>query len=115
MKRTSILVAGLVVAATLVLTGCPENGEIPNNDVIGNDTLVTMAGGVFQPSTLTIEAGEAVTWLNDDNVIHTVTSEDFGSGNIAPGSEFTQDFGEPGEYEYWCAIHPEMVGTIVVE
>ena len=71
----------------------------------------------FQPATLNVPAGTTVTWHNQDNVQHTVTSDVqdlFDSGTIATGKKFTYTFQAPGRYSYHCSIHPGMKGTIIV-
>ena len=57
-----------------------------------------------------------MTWTNDDSIPHTVTAreEDFNSGVMMSGDSFSQTFSEPGTFEYFCAIHPSMTGTVVV-
>jgi hypothetical protein len=69
------------------------------------------------------EAGSPVVIANADAVPHTVTSKggrkadktiDFDSGVFAPGETFEVVLDEPGEYSYFCALHPDMQGTIVV-
>ncbi|MDZ7733987.1 MAG: cupredoxin domain-containing protein [Acidimicrobiia bacterium] len=73
------------------------------------------AFGDGQP--LEVQQGKIVTWQNEDSVRHTVTSEDdvFSSDGLQPGDSFQQQFDEPGEYPYFCNIHPDrMEGTIVV-
>jgi plastocyanin len=49
-------------------------------------------------------------------VAHTWTAEDFSfnSGNISPGAQYTHTFDAPGDYAYFCEIHPEMTGTMSV-
>jgi plastocyanin len=77
---------------------------------------VGMAGRAFGPATVTIAAGGTLTWRNDDDDDHTVTSTAgaFNSGNLAPGTTYQQTFTDPGSFAYLCAIHPEMTGTVVV-
>ena len=77
---------------------------------------VKIAGFAFAPASLTVKAGTTVTWVNDDAPAHTVTADDgsFGSPNLAHGATFSQRFGTAGSYAYHCAIHPSMVGTVVV-
>ncbi|MCX6347189.1 MAG: cupredoxin domain-containing protein, partial [Actinobacteria bacterium] len=60
--------------------------------------------------------GDTVTWTNNDNHDHTVTSDSgtFNSGNIANGSTFSFTFSTAGAYSYNCSIHTSMIGTIVV-
>jgi hypothetical protein len=71
--------------------------------------------GSFSPATLTITAGDTVTWTNDDDSPHTVTSAAFDSGNLDAGATFSFTFTEPGTYAYVCSYHDEMQATIVVE
>jgi len=70
----------------------------------------------FTPDQVEIDAGTTVTWTNTDSVAHTSTSNASGwdSGIIAPGRQFSFTYQTPGTFPYHCAIHPGMVGTVVV-
>lgn len=94
-------------------------GEVTVDDGAsgGSGALITIAGFAFSGAS-TVSVGEEVTIRNDDGVAHTWTANDtsFDSGTIASGGgAFTYTFDEPGEYSYFCAIHPQMSGTITVE
>jgi len=79
----------------------------------------------FIPSTVTIKADTEVTWHNGDTAAHTATSgspSDGPSGYldsslIMAGQSYTKSFEgfEPGTYPYYCAVHPWMTGTIILE
>ena len=78
----------------------------------------------FNPNPININAGDSVTWTNSDNDIHTVTSgsdegpsigQEFDSGTLGEGQSFTHKFENPGTYEYFCSIHPSMVGEVIVK
>ena len=73
----------------------------------------------YQPPTVTVVIGvnNTVTWVNDDQAIHTVTATDssFDSGNILPGGTFTHTFTTPGTYDYLCIYHHWMQGRVVVK
>ena len=77
----------------------------------------------FIPSTATIEEGGIVTWENTDNAAHTATggsaidgpSGVFDSSLIMAGGSFSNTFDTAGTYDYFCMVHPWMVGTVVVE
>jgi len=58
-----------------------------------------------------------ILWYNIDSVDHTVTARDnsFDSGSISPNETFEYAFEQPGEFEYYCKIHPSMVGKITIE
>lgn len=64
-----------------------------------------------------LPVGTIVVWYNNDSVAHTITARDnsFDSGNLSPGDTFQYTFEQPGELEYYCKIHPSMVGKITVE
>jgi YVTN family beta-propeller protein len=71
----------------------------------------------FTPATMTVKAGQTITFTNGDPVAHTSTSVSgaWESGDIAPGGSYATTLQQPGTYAYRCSIHPFMQGTIVVE
>jgi plastocyanin len=82
----------------------------------------------YAPNPVEVNAGGTVTWINDDFTSHTATSGSPNSGStgmfggtddspeiIGPeGDTQSFTFSEAGEFEYYCTLHPSMVGTIVV-
>ncbi len=71
----------------------------------------------FQTDTVVIQAGQSVQWVNDDEVVHTVTFIDAAVGNspeIAGRGAFIRRFDRPGTYAYACTPHPFMRGVVVV-
>ena len=71
----------------------------------------------FVPAILTVAPGTAVTWVNKDEEPHNVVSPDraFRSKAIDGGEKFTNVFDKPGTYNYICAVHPHMRGTVIVK
>src|SRR5215472_2944428 len=71
----------------------------------------------FAPVALTVAAGTTVTWTNDDDSPHSVRDKNgkFKSAALDTGDTFSQTFAAPGEYTYFCSIHPRMTGKIVVK
>ena len=72
----------------------------------------------FNPQTITVKAGEKVTWINRDDEPHTVVSVEKQfkkSTALDTDQEFTITAGAPGTYTYFCSVHPKMTGTIIVE
>ncbi len=71
----------------------------------------------FVPSAVTIAPGTTVTWVNHDEEIHTVTSngESFASAALEHDQAFAHTFATPGTYTYFCALHPQMRATVVVQ
>ena len=78
---------------------------------------VTIDNFVFEPARLTVKAGTTVTWTNRDDIPHTVASKDrlFKSKAMDTDETYSFTFSTPGEYSYFCSLHPHMTGTIVVE
>ena len=78
---------------------------------------VAIADFAFSPATLTVTAGDTVTWTNEDPVVHTATSTTgaFDSGDLAQGESFSVTFTTPGTYAYLCTPHPSMSGQILVQ
>ena len=75
----------------------------------------------FQHSTIEVEAGQMVTWVNADGAPHTVTSGSsgiasggFDSDLLGPGQAFTRLFEQPGKFSFTCLLHPQMNGTVLV-
>jgi plastocyanin len=71
----------------------------------------------FTPPTLVVAPGTTVTWTNDDDSPHSVREKDgkFKSAALDTDETFSQIFTAPGEYDYFCSIHPRMTGRIVVK
>jgi plastocyanin len=71
----------------------------------------------YGPSALTVPVGTTVTWVNHDEEPHTVTSGTgaFSSAGLVNDGAFVRTFTKPGTYQYFCAIHPYMKGTVVVK
>ena len=82
-----------------------------------NVVPVTIDNFVFEPARLTVKAGTTVTWLNRDDIPHTVAAKDrlFKSKVMDTDESYSFTFSTPGEYTYFCSLHPHMTGTIVVE
>lgn len=91
--------------ATASITPPPASGD-----------QVAIDGFAFAPTTLTVRAGTAVTWINRDEEPHTVVASDgsFRSPGMGTGASFTHTFSTAGTSDYVCSIHPMMHGTVVV-
>src|SRR5258705_9273322 len=81
------------------------------------DTEVQIDRFSFVPQRITVKAGTTVTWINDDDIPHTVASSSklFKSKTLDTKDKFSFTFTTPGAYEYFCSLHPHMTGAIVVE
>jgi plastocyanin len=74
---------------------------------------------VFTPATLTVKAGTTVTWVNRDDIPHLVIAATsppaFRSAALDTDDRYAFVFDRPGRYPYFCALHPHMQGTVVVD
>jgi plastocyanin len=71
----------------------------------------------FTPAVITVKAGTQITWVNHDDIPHTVDSTEgkFKSGALDTNDKFEFRFTQPGEYAYYCRVHPKMTGKIIVQ
>lgn len=106
----------------------PEGGErygqtgqehVPVDIVSG---ATNKADKAYSPSPLTVKAGTEVTWRNKDTAAHTVTSGKSGSPDgvfdskiLGPNKEFDFEFKNAGTFDYYCQLHPAMVGKVIVQ
>ena len=84
----------------------------------GEQNRIEIKDFAFNPKTITVKAGEKITWINRDEEPHTVVSVEKQfkkSTALDTDQEFTITAGTPGTYTYYCSVHPKMTGTIVVE
>jgi plastocyanin len=80
------------------------------------DPGTTISDFRFAPATITVHAGQTVTWINRGPSTHTATARDrsFNSGPLKPGASSSHTFTQAGTYNYFCQIHTFMHGTVVV-
>jgi plastocyanin len=101
-----------VLAAGLLAAGC---GGSESSEPVAT-TEVTMAKSYrFDPKTIEIEAGQTVTWRNEDNFTHTVQVEGRGDHEVGKGESVSIEFDTPGTYHYVCTLHSrDMDGEVIV-
>ena len=70
----------------------------------------------FGPQKLTVKVGDTVTWINEDDIPHTVVSTGhFRSKALDTDDKYSFTVTAPGTFQYFCGLHPHMQGSIVVE
>jgi len=77
---------------------------------------VSIANMAFNPTNLTIKAGDSVEWKNRDSAEHTATDKGktWDTGILRRNKTSTIAFSTPGEFDYYCEVHPNMRGKITV-
>jgi LPXTG-motif cell wall-anchored protein len=80
-------------------------------------TTVTIRDFEFAPGSITINAGDTVTWTNQGPTPHSATAEDgsFDTGVYEDGQSRSHTFNEAGTFSYFCTPHPNMQGTVTVQ
>ncbi len=81
-------------------------------------STITIDNFTFNPPKLTVKAGTTVTWTNKDDIPHGIASANNAfkkSKALDTDDSFSYTFTTPGSFEYFCYVHPHMVGTVVVE
>ena len=98
----------LVPAALAIALAADVNAATPR---------VEIKQFAFVPATLTVPVGATVTWTNSDEEPHTVTASDraYTSTGLEQHESYTHRFTAPGTYTYFCALHPHMTATVVVQ
>ena len=114
-RNTFKRVAGMSVGAVLLglsawQASVADDKPAPNTITIDNFN--------FTPATLTVEAGTTVTWVNHDDIPHTVLSTDKTTIVSAPldtDEKFAYTFMTAGTNDYYCSIHAHMKGRVIVQ
>lgn len=118
MGSAALIVPAAIAAAIAIYlifaSPAPAVVEIVNDGTEPDDA-------VFRPDTITVRAGTMVTWVNNDASAHTATynerrdPDSFDSELLSPGEEYSFKFEGTGAYGYFCQLHPNMTGTVIVE
>lgn len=78
---------------------------------------ITISNFAFTPKLLSVATGKSVKWSNNDDVPHRIQSADdkfAPSGVLDTRASYSTTFTKPGEYPYFCSIHPTMTGKVRV-
>jgi plastocyanin len=116
-----VLAVAIILVVAVAATGCGSSSNSTTTAgtpaTTSSAAQVVIKGFAFDPASITIKAGESVTWTNQDSPTHTITADngEFDSGNIASGATYSFTFAKAGTYPYHCTIHPSMKGTVVVQ
>ncbi|HEY3947414.1 cupredoxin family copper-binding protein [Phenylobacterium sp.] len=73
---------------------------------------------VFGPAAITVAPGTTVTWVNQDDIPHNIVADDkqtFRSKVLDTDESYSFTFTKPGEYGYFCGLHPHMTGKVIVK
>ena len=102
------MLLGPIVGAMLALGSAAA--QDPTN-VITNDNFT------FSPKELTVAVGTTVTWVNHDDIPHLVVEKKttFRSKALDTDDSYSYTFTSAGTFDYFCGLHPHMVGQVIVK
>jgi plastocyanin len=129
-KNFSVLLVGVSLALSIGAGGCGDDAPsvtpppaapgtgAPGEIVVNIPNGATgMGDAAYGANPLSVTAGTRVTWVNEDSMPHTATSDTgiWDSGTLQPGDRFTHTFDTPGTYPYFCEIHGHASMSGVIE
>jgi plastocyanin len=111
-RSIAVLVVTIVVGAA-VARSQQQEGTQQQAAV----TKITIDNFSFTPGDVTVPTGTTITWVNHDDVPHTVVSTDkkFKSKALDTDDTFSFTFTQAGTYEYYCSVHPKMTAKVTVK
>ena len=88
-----------------------------DNNAAGESITVRISGMRFEPARITVKPGTTVTWVHESPMPHTVNgnADGLGSSTLYNGQTYSHTFEKDGLFNYYCAIHPSMTGSVVVK
>jgi plastocyanin len=142
--RTSIILAIILICAAVLGAGCTQAPQQTQPQVtvtppVPQDTpaqpsataaptpisqasvstnTIMIRNFAFEPQTMTVKVGSIVRWENRDTVTHRIMFSDknvAGSDLLSFSQSSSKKFDHSGTFTYYCSIHPEMTGTVIVE
>jgi plastocyanin len=112
--RSALIAAGMGAACAPIVAAF----VLPAWSQTVSTGAISINNFAFKPQTLTVKAGTTVTWTNKDADAHGIASSNNAfarSKALDTNDSYSFTFTKPGTYQYFCYIHPQMTGTIVVQ
>jgi plastocyanin len=98
-------------------TPVPPTSPPTEDEAEGQEVHVDIVDFAFVPEVITVSVGTRIVWTNVGPTIHTVADRAlkvFGSDILNKGDRYSWTPTTAGTIPYWCTIHPNMLGTIIV-
>jgi plastocyanin len=120
---SAAMLAGIIISSWTAFgggdMGSMHGGANTSGDAV---TIGAMANTVdirdfaFATGNLRVPVGATVTWTNFDSAPHSATAKDgsWDTGNLGRGDGKSLTFGKPGDYDYYCRVHPSMKARLQV-
>jgi len=118
-RSVFVVVAGAFLAIGFVASVEGRRGFAFSAQDKTSTTEVKIDNFSFGPAALTVTVGSTLTWINRDDIPHTVVSTDdpktFKSKVLDTDEKFSFTFTKAGTFPYFCSIHPKMTGKVIVQ
>lgn len=98
-----------------VAPGVPAANNPAPAELKVENRAISIQNFAFSETSVTIAKGTTVTWTNNDSTPHQIKAQAFNSASLAQGQSFSYTFNQAGIFGYSCAIHPSMIGSIIVQ
>jgi plastocyanin len=120
MRAVALTLAAALLALLFFVAACGGGGTSSSSSsqpATGGAAQISMKNIAFTPADVTVKVGQTVTWTNDDAAQHDVVANDgtFKSDLLGTGQTFSFTFTKAGTFAYYCAVHPQMKGTVTVQ
>jgi plastocyanin len=116
LRTVPVLLA--LLAAALCATALVSGSAAAERPASAPGSVIRIAAYAFHPVVLTVARGTTVLWVNKDDDVHTIRSQDgpekFQSPALDSGGRYGFTFRRAGTYHYICSVHPYMHGVIIV-
>ncbi len=123
----SVIVIIILVGGLFVLKNKQSSMDQMNGTQMQkSQTIVTKLDGknavaiknfAYSPATITVKAGQSITWTNQDSAGHSATADDnsWDTGVLPQGQSKALQFNKKGTFTYHCSVHPDMKATVIVQ
>ena len=115
--RKYTLIAALTTTTALAFAMLTIPIHAQDHAAMNHSTEIRIDNFKFGPETITVPVNSKVTWVNKDDVPHVIAENSgaFKSKALDTDDAYSYSFTKAGTYEYFCAVHPKMVGKVIVK
>jgi plastocyanin len=123
LARRSALAASVVAVAVIGLLSASASpstiaAPVATAAAPSAEVLIDAGDHTFDSARVEVPAGTTIEWRTAGDTTHHLVRHLGGATvveDLTPGSSESATFADPGTYEFWCTIHPEMTGSVTVD
>ena len=105
-----------MVAAVVLAIGAAALTVTASFATGGSTEGVSIRDYAYEPVNLRVPVGATITWTNHDGAPHDARAKDgsWTTDMLTRGEKDSITFDTPGDYEYYCTVHPDMIARLTV-